>query len=110
MTVISRPPVLRISHKSFEVFHDRVEIERLELSRVIEILAHRIGEFGILPEYWATRWGLEVWLGTEGLLVQLIQLSVAGAIGLGVFAVLAARTGLPEVDQLVARLRQRFGR
>ncbi len=59
---------------------------------------------------WVTRWGLEVWLGTEGLLVQLIQLSVAGAVGLGVFAVLAARTGLPEVDQLVTRLRQRFGR
>ncbi len=59
---------------------------------------------------WATRWGLESWLGTEGILIQLIQICVAGAIGLGIFALLAARTGLPEVEQLVSRLRQRFGR
>lgn len=59
---------------------------------------------------WSTRWGLESWLGTEGILIQLIQICVAGAIGLGVFGFLAARTGLPEVDQLVSRLRQRFGR
>lgn len=59
---------------------------------------------------WATRWGLEAWLGTEGVLIQLLQLCLAGGVGLGVFAILAARTGLPEVDQLVTRLRQRFGR
>lgn len=59
---------------------------------------------------WATRWGLETWLGTEGILIQLVQLCVAGAVGLGVFALLASRTGLPEVAQLTTRLRQRFGR
>lgn len=59
---------------------------------------------------WASRWGLEAWLGTEGLLIQLVQLCLAGAIGLGVFALLAPRTGLPEIEQLVSRLRQRLGR
>lgn len=59
---------------------------------------------------WATRWGLERWLGTEGLLIQLIQLGIASAVGLGCFGLIASRLGLPEVDQLVGRLRQRFGR
>lgn len=59
---------------------------------------------------WATRWGLETWLGTEGILIQLVQLCVAGAVGLGVFAIIAAQTRLPEVEQLTTRLRQRFGR
>jgi putative peptidoglycan lipid II flippase len=59
---------------------------------------------------WATRWGLEAGLGTEGILIQLVQLCGAGAVGLGVFAMIAARTGLPEVEQLTARLQQRFRR
>jgi putative peptidoglycan lipid II flippase len=59
---------------------------------------------------WLTRWGLELGLGTEGLLPQLTQLAVAGAAGLGVFVLLAMRLGLPEMDQLIDRLRQRFSR
>lgn len=59
---------------------------------------------------WATRWGLESAMGTEGLIQQLIQLSLAGLVGLGVFALIASRLGLPEVEQLASRLRQRFGR
>jgi putative peptidoglycan lipid II flippase len=43
-------------------------------------------------------------------LVQLLQLAIAGAIGLAVFALIASQMRLPEVDQLVTRLRQRFGR
>jgi len=57
---------------------------------------------------WMTRWGLERALGTEGLLVQLVQLTGAGLIGLAVFAGLVQRLGLPEVNQLSDRLRQRF--
>lgn len=59
---------------------------------------------------WVIRWGLELGLGTEGLLIQLTQLAVAGAAGLGVFTLLAMRLGLPEMDQLIGRLKQRFGR
>lgn len=59
---------------------------------------------------WGTLFGLQQVLGTEGLLIQLVQLCVAGAIGLGVFAVIALQLRLPEVDQLVSRVRQRFSR
>jgi putative peptidoglycan lipid II flippase len=59
---------------------------------------------------WATRWGLESVLGTEGLLYQLVALSLAGLVGLGVFALLTSRMNLPEVEQLMTRLRQRFRR
>jgi putative peptidoglycan lipid II flippase len=59
---------------------------------------------------WAALWGLQSLLGTEGLLIQLINLSVAGLAGLGVFALFATRLGLPEVDLFVNRLRQKFGR
>lgn len=59
---------------------------------------------------WLVRWGLELGLGTEGLLIQLTQLAVAGAAGLGLFTLLAMRLGLPEMDQLIGRLKQRFGR
>jgi putative peptidoglycan lipid II flippase len=59
---------------------------------------------------WGTLLGLQQVMGTEGFLVQLLQLAIAGAIGLAVFALIASQMRLPEVDQLVTRLRQRFGR
>lgn len=59
---------------------------------------------------WGTLQGAQRILGTEGLLIQLLQLSVAGLAGLGLFAVLATFLKLPEVDILVDRLRQRFFR
>lgn len=48
-----------------------------------------------------------VW-GTEGLLVQLSELSFSGLAGLSAFTFFATRLKLPEVDILMARLRQRF--
>lgn len=59
---------------------------------------------------WGTLQGCQRLLGTEGLLIQLLELSVAGLAGLGLFAVLATFLKLPEVDILVDRLRQRFFR
>jgi putative peptidoglycan lipid II flippase len=59
---------------------------------------------------WATRWGMERVLGTEGVLIQLLQLCVAGLVGLGIFALIAMQMRLPEVSQLASRLRQRLGR
>lgn len=47
-------------------------------------------------------------LGTEGLPIQLSELSVAGFVGLCVFGAIAAAMKLPEVDIFVSRLRQRF--
>lgn len=51
---------------------------------------------------------LQKFLGTNGLLIQLLQLSIAGLVGIGVFAVIAAWMKLPEVNIFVSRLRQRF--
>ncbi len=47
-------------------------------------------------------------LGTEGVLLQLIQLCISGAVGLAVFCLLVTRLNLPEVDLLTSRLRQKF--
>ncbi|MBD2183322.1 murein biosynthesis integral membrane protein MurJ [Aerosakkonema funiforme] len=59
---------------------------------------------------WGTNWGLQQILGSEGLLIQLLQLSVAGLVGLCLFAVFAIQLKLPEVDIFVSRIRQRFFR
>jgi len=57
---------------------------------------------------WGTFWGCEQIEGGEGLLVQLLQLSLSGLVGIGVFGLIAAQMRLPEVDIFVSRLRQRF--
>jgi putative peptidoglycan lipid II flippase len=46
----------------------------------------------------------------DTLLLQLLQLSVAGLVGLAIFAVIALLMKLPEVDIFIARLRQKFSR
>ena len=46
-------------------------------------------------------------LGRNGLLIQLLQLSVAGFVGLCVFGAIAAWMKLPEVNDFISRLRQR---
>lgn len=48
------------------------------------------------------------WLGSEGLLVQLGQLAIAGFAGLAVFVVIAPVFRLPELRLLTDRLQQRF--
>lgn len=52
--------------------------------------------------------GCESLVKPEGLLVQLLQLSLAGLGGLAVFGAFAMQLKLPEVDLFVARLLQRF--
>ncbi|MUG98457.1 murein biosynthesis integral membrane protein MurJ [Scytonema sp. UIC 10036] len=54
---------------------------------------------------WLTSWGFEILWGSEGILRQLLQLSLASSIGLGVFAALVSVMKLPEVELLVNRLR-----
>ncbi|KYC38487.1 murein biosynthesis protein MurJ [Scytonema hofmannii PCC 7110] len=56
---------------------------------------------------WLTSWGFEVLWGSEGILRQLLQLSLASSIGLGVFAALVSIMKLPEVELLVNRLRKK---
>lgn len=58
----------------------------------------------------AVQMGLGHALGTEGVGVWLLQLGLGGGAGLAVFALGALALPIPETGQLVARLRQRFGR
>jgi putative peptidoglycan lipid II flippase len=59
---------------------------------------------------WGVSWGLQRVWSADTLLIHLLQLSLAGIIGLGVFALFATRLNLPEVDIFVSRIRQKFGR
>ncbi|MBD2461550.1 murein biosynthesis integral membrane protein MurJ [Oscillatoria sp. FACHB-1407] len=59
---------------------------------------------------WGALQGCERVLGTEGLLIQLIQLAIAGSVGVIVFVLCALQLRLPEVEQVGDRLRQRFFR
>jgi putative peptidoglycan lipid II flippase len=48
------------------------------------------------------------YLGKEGLLILLFELSVSGVVGIAIFGVIASWIRLPEVDVFVSRLSQRF--
>lgn len=57
-------------------------------------------------------WGVSLaWqnlVPATNLITLLLQLVVAGGVGLGVFALIASQLQLPEVDLFVSRLRQKF--
>ena len=57
---------------------------------------------------WGTLQVAQKFLGTNGLLILIGQLSLSGLVGLGVFALIASRLKLPEVDIFMGRIRQRF--
>ncbi len=59
---------------------------------------------------WGISWELQKIWNADSLLVQLLQISLAGIVGLGLFAILASRLNLPEVNIFASRLRQRFRR
>ncbi len=60
-----------------------------------------VASFGILE-------GSQKLLGQNGLLLQLLQLSIAGLVGLCIFGAIAAWMKLPEVNVFVSRLRQKI--
>ncbi len=47
---VRRPPILRVGHQGREIFLHRRKVEALELFRVVEVLAHRIGLGGMLVQ------------------------------------------------------------
>ena len=51
VAVVGRPPLLRRRHHLDDVLLQRVEVEGLELLRVVEVLAHRIGLGRVLVEH-----------------------------------------------------------
>ncbi|KAB8333410.1 hypothetical protein SD80_016465 [Scytonema tolypothrichoides VB-61278] len=56
---------------------------------------------------WLTTWSYEVLWGSQELLRQLLQLSLAGSLGLRVFAVLVSFMKIPEVELLVQRFKKK---
>ncbi|WP_241994086.1 polysaccharide biosynthesis C-terminal domain-containing protein, partial [Chroococcidiopsis cubana] len=56
---------------------------------------------------WGTLWSLQHFFGSQGLVLLLLQTIASGLVGMGVFALLATRMKLPEIDFLVARLTKR---
>jgi putative peptidoglycan lipid II flippase len=59
---------------------------------------------------WGVSYEFQKLWNPETLLLQLLQLSIAGFVGLAIFVVIAGLMKLPEVDIFVARLRQKFNR
>jgi putative peptidoglycan lipid II flippase len=76
----------------------------------LPMLGLTAGSVGAGLASWGVNWGFQQIWSTHALIVQLVQLSIAGIVGLGVFALFVTRLKLPEVDIFVSRLRQRFMR
>ncbi len=51
---------------------------------------------------------LQQLLGTQGLIVQVLQLCISGFVGILVFAIIVSFLKIPEVNTFVVRMRQRF--
>ena len=47
---VGRPPLLRIRHQGMKVLDHGIQVEALEFFRVIELLAHGIGQRGVLVQ------------------------------------------------------------
>ncbi|UKO99504.1 murein biosynthesis integral membrane protein MurJ [Nostoc sp. UHCC 0870] len=56
----------------------------------------------------ATLVGTQKLLGTQGLIIQLLQLCVSGLVGILVFAAIVSVMKIPEVNSFAVRMRQRF--
>ena len=50
MAKVGRPPILRVRHHRVKILDHGIQVEALEFLGVIELLAHRIGEGGVLVE------------------------------------------------------------
>jgi len=48
---VRRPPLLGIRHQRVQVVLHRLQVELLELLRIIEVLAHGVGQLGILVKH-----------------------------------------------------------
>ena len=51
VTVVGRPPVLRRGHQVEKVLFDRIEVKVPERLGIVERLAHRIGQGGVLVQH-----------------------------------------------------------
>jgi putative peptidoglycan lipid II flippase len=56
---------------------------------------------------WSMLNGLQGWLGNQGMILQLVELSIAGILGLIVFVLLAMQLRLPEVNLFIDNIRSK---
>lgn len=59
---------------------------------------------------WITYFGLQQLWSSSHLLTLLVQLTISGLVGIGIFAAIASRMNLPEFELVGARLTQKFGK
>jgi putative peptidoglycan lipid II flippase len=59
---------------------------------------------------WGTLEAMQRWVGGSGFLVYLVQLVVAGGVGLVAFAIASLPLNIPEVAMMGDRLREKLGR
>jgi putative peptidoglycan lipid II flippase len=57
---------------------------------------------------WSMLQGLQGWLGNQGMILQLVELSIAGLVGLLVFVLLAMQLRLPEVNLFIGNIRSKL--
>ncbi|MEO1429787.1 MAG: murein biosynthesis integral membrane protein MurJ [Cyanobacteria bacterium J06632_19] len=56
----------------------------------------------------ATSQGIQQIVNSDNLLIQLLQLSISGFVGLAVFGVIASMMNLPEVNDFASQMRRKF--
>jgi putative peptidoglycan lipid II flippase len=74
----------------------------------LPIIGLTLGSIGAGALSWATANFIQQFLGQPSFLSHLLQVTIAGAVGLAVFAVFAMQLRLPEVDMFANRIRQRI--
>ena len=57
---------------------------------------------------YATSLGMEQLFSSENFLIELLQLSISGFVGLAIFGIIASTMKLPEVNLFVSRMRQKI--
>jgi hypothetical protein len=50
VTKVGRPPVLRIGHQGMQILLQPLVVEGLEGLRIVEVLVHGVGDFGVLAQ------------------------------------------------------------
>jgi len=74
----------------------------------LPILGLTVGSLVAGVASYATSVSLEQFFSSGNLLIQLLQLSISGFVGLAIFGVIASMMKLPEVNLFVSRMRQKF--
>ncbi len=75
---------------------------------VLPILGLTAGSVVAGAASYATSLGIQQILSSDNFLIQLLQLSISGFVGLAIFGIIVSTMDLPEVNLFVSRMRQKF--